>query len=271
PTRVETSILEAYAPEMAERIGRRCLLVELGSGSSRKTRILLDALPEPAAYVPVDISKEHLLASADALRERHPDLEILPVHADYTRQVQIPPTAAVPSRCCVFFPGSTIGNFHHGETVAFLRRIAELVGEGGGLLVGVDLRKDPAVLHRAYNDSAGVTALFNKNILVRLNREVGCDFDVDRFRHRAFWDEAAGRIEMHLDSLADQVVHVAGEAIRLSRGESIWTESSYKYSVEEFRALAARGGFRVERVWTDGRRQFSVHFLASEGAPDEDR
>jgi dimethylhistidine N-methyltransferase len=193
------------------------------------------------------------------------------VHADYTQEVDIPPTRAVPARCCVFFPGSTIGNFHHGETVSFLRRIAEPVGTGGGLLVGADLKKDPAVLHRAYNDSAGVTARFNLNILVRLNRELGTDFDVGRFRHRAFWNETAGRIEMHLDVRAEQIVHVAGQEVRLQRGESIWTESSYKYSIEEFRDLAARAGFRVEQVWTDRGRRFSMQFLAAEGAPDEPR
>jgi dimethylhistidine N-methyltransferase len=255
---------------MAERLGRKCLLVELGSGSSRKTRILLDALREPAGYVPIDISREHLLASAATLRARYPGLEVLPVHADYTGAVEIPRVPGE-ARRGVFFPGSTIGNFHHDETVAFLRRIADLVGPGGGLLVGADLKKDPAILHRAYNDSAGVTARFNRNILARLNRELGCDFDVDRFRHRAFWDEAAGRIEMHLDSLADQVVHVGAEAIALRRGESIWTESSYKYSVEEFGELAARGGLRVERVWTDGGRLFSVQFLAVRSRSDEFR
>ena len=266
PTNAEISILERQAADMAEHLGRRCLLIEFGSGSSLKTRILLDELVEPAGYVPVDISQEHLLASAAELRERYPDLEILPVAADYMQEVRIPETRIEPARRDVFFPGGTIGNFHRDEAIDFLRRKAELVGAGGGLLLGVDLRKDRAVLERAYDDARGVTAEFNKNVLVRLNRELGADFDVGRFRHRALWNEEAGRVEMHLDSLADQVVRLAGREIRLRAGEPVWTESSYKYSVEGFHALAAEAGFSPESVWKDEEGLFSVHLLTVDPA-----
>jgi len=264
PTRVEVGILRSNAAEMAERLGRRCLLVELGSGSSVKTRILLDELVEPAAYVPVDISEEHLVASAERLRTRYPDLEVLPVSADYTREIEIPPTSLEAERRAVFFPGSTIGNFHRHEAVEFLRRIAELLAGDGALLVGVDLKKDPEILHRAYDDAQGLTARFNLNVLSRLNRELRADFDPARFRHRAVWNEAEGRVEMHLDSLADQVVRVSGAKIRFREGESIWTESSYKYTLDEFRSLAAGSGFAPGRVWTDEEGLFSVHLLTVE-------
>jgi dimethylhistidine N-methyltransferase len=261
PTDTEISILERQAADMAEHLGRRCLLIEFGSGSSLKTRILLDELVEPAGYVPIDISQEHLLASAAELHARYPDLEILPVSADYMQEVEIPVTRIEPARRDVFFPGGTIGNFHRDEAVDFLQRKAQLVGAGGGLLLGVDLKKDPAVLERAYDDSQGVTARFDLNLLARLNRELDADFDLDRFRHRASWNETYGRVEMHLDSLADQVVRVAGEEIRFRDGESIWTESSYKYRIDDFHALAAEAGFVPDSVWTDDRDLFSVHLL----------
>ena len=261
PTNAEISILEARASEMAKRLGRRCLLIEFGSGSSLKTRILLDELIEPAGYVPIDISEEHLVASAAELRPRYPDLEILPVAADYMQEIEIPATRIEPARRDVFFPGGTIGNFHRDEALDFLRRKADLVGAGGGLLIGVDLKKDPAVLERAYDDSAGITAQFNLNLLVRLNRELDTDFVTDQFRHRAIYNEEAGRVEMHLDCLADQVVHVAGEEIAFRKGESIWTESSYKYAVADFHALAAEAGLEDEMVWTDDQDLFSLHFL----------
>jgi dimethylhistidine N-methyltransferase len=264
PTRAELSILETRASEMAAHLGPRCLLVEFGSGSSLKTRILLDELVEPAGYVPIDISKEHLLESAAELAAAYPTLEVLPVCADYMTEVEIPATKIAPARRTVFFPGGTIGNFHRQEAVDFLARKADLVGAGGGLLIGVDLDKDPEVLNQAYNDSQGVTAEFNQNVLVRLNRELGADFRIDRFRHRAFYDRVAHRIEMHLDCLEDHVVHVADEEIAIRKGESIWTESSYKYSIPDFQDVAVQAGCVPSKLWTDDRDLFSIHFLTSE-------
>jgi dimethylhistidine N-methyltransferase len=264
PTRAELSILETRASEMAAHLGPRCLLVEFGSGSSLKTRILLDELVEPAGYVPIDISKEHLLESAAELAAAYPTLEVLPVCADYMTEVEIPATKIAPARRTVFFPGGTIGNFHRQEAVDFLARKADLVGAGGGLLIGVDLDKDPEVLNQAYNDSQGVTAEFNQNVLVRLNRELGADFRIDCFRHRAFYDRVAHRIEMHLDCLEDHVVHVADEEIAIRKGESIWTESSYKYSIPDFQDVAVQAGCVPSKLWTDDRDLFSIHFLTSE-------
>jgi dimethylhistidine N-methyltransferase len=231
---------------------------------SLKTRILLDELVEPAGYVPIDISKEHLLESAAELAAAYPTLEVLPVCADYMTEVEIPATKIAPARRTVFFPGGTIGNFHRQEAVDFLARKADLVGAGGGLLIGVDLDKDPEVLNQAYNDSQGVTAEFNQNVLVRLNRELGADFRIDCFRHRAFYDRVAHRIEMHLDCLEDHVVHVADEEIAIRKGESIWTESSYKYSIPDFQDVAVQAGCVPSKLWTDDRDLFSIHFLTIE-------
>jgi L-histidine N-alpha-methyltransferase len=264
PTRCEAEILRNQAAEMAALFGPRCVLIEYGSGSSRKTRLLLDRLNEPAAYVPVDISAEHLLHSARALAIRYPGLAIRPVAADFTRSFSLPPLPSA-TRRVVFFSGSTVGNFHPSEAVGLLTHIARLVGTGGGLLIGVDLKKDRATLERAYDDREGVTAAFNLNLLVRINRELGADFAIDRFRHRALYDEVLGRIEMHLVSAETQPVHVADRAFQFARGESICTEYSYKYSISDFRALAARAGFTVDRVWTDEGSLYSVQYLSVRG------
>jgi dimethylhistidine N-methyltransferase len=261
PTRVELGIMTAHVDEMAALSGPGCAVIEYGSGSGKKTRMLLDRLRDPAAYVPIDISREQLLATARALGGEHPGLEVLPVVADYTGRYEVPEPSRPARRRVVYFPGSTIGNFDPPAATRFLRHIARQCGQGGALLVGVDLRKDPEVLHRAYNDAAGVTAEFNKNLLARINREIGADFVLDRFRHYAFFAPLEGRIEMHLVSLEEQRAEVAGVPVAFERGESIWTESSYKYTLRGFASLAAAAGLAVERVWTDPERLFSVQYL----------
>jgi len=263
PTRTELAILEAHAGEMAERLGRRCLLVEYGSGSSRKTRLLLDRMQEPAAYVPIDISDAALGASARALAKAYPGLEVLALCADYTQPIEVPRPARPAARRGVFFPGSTIGNFTPPEAQRFLARMARVAGPGGGVLIGVDLRKERAVLEAAYDDALGVTAAFNKNLLARINSELGADFDLARFRHRALWNDAAGRVEMHLVSERAQSVRVAGQRIDFAAGESIHTENSYKYELGQFAALAAQAGLAVRRVWTDSGARFSVQYLTA--------
>ena len=263
PTRTETRIMEENIDEMVTRIGRHSMIIEYGAGSSEKSQILLDNLQEPAAYVPIDISKKHLIRSAARLAERYPDLEILPVYADYNDDFEIPASSRPVSRRVVYYPGSTIGNFHHDDAADFLRRITEIDGFGGDVLIGVDLQKDPGILHAAYNDSEGVTAAFNLNLLERLNRELGADFRLDRFRHRAIYNQELGRIEMHLVSLENQTVHIGAATIVFEAGETVWTESSYKYTVESFAAIAEQGGFQVEKIWMDDERLFSVQYLAA--------
>jgi len=261
PTRTELAILEAHADEMGACLGSRCLLIEFGSGSSRKTHLLLDRLREPAGYVPIDISPAALAASVRTLHAAYPDLEVLPLCADYGDSLELPHSRIEPTRRAVFFPGSTIGNFTPPDAQRFLARMARIAGPRGGILIGVDLHKAAAVLEAAYDDRAGVTAAFNRNLLVRLNREVGADFDVDRFRHRAVWYPERSRIEMHLVSTEEQEVDVAGRRFRFAAGESIHTENSYKYSPDGFAELAAGAGLTVSRVWMDERRWFSVQWL----------
>jgi len=261
PTRTELAILEAHADEMAALLGERCLVIEPGSGSGRKTRLLLERLRRPAAYVPLDISAEPLERLARDLARSHPDLEVLPVCADYTADPALPRPRTQAARRAVFFPGSTIGNLHPPQAVAFLKQTAALCGRGGALLVGVDLPKARALLERAYDDAEGVTAHFNRNLLARIDRELGADFDPDAFRHRALWSRARRRVEMHLVAERAQTVRLAGRRFEIAPGESIRTECSYKWSLRAFRALAADAGWRVRRVWTDPRRWFSVQFL----------
>jgi dimethylhistidine N-methyltransferase len=263
PTRTELAILRDQAPAMAGRLGPRCLIIEYGSGSGIKTRLLLDALDRPAAYLPVDIAREHLLRAAQTLAAERPGLAIRPVCADFTRAFALPHGLPKATRRAVYFPGSTIGNFGPRAARRLLRGMARLVGTGGAVLIGVDLKKDPRVLERAYDDAAGVTAAFNKNLLVRINRELSGDFRPERFDHHALYNPAFGRIEMHLVSRRRQTVHVAGEGVELSEGEAILTECSYKYTVRGFQALAARGGLRAWQIWTDADRRFSVQYLTA--------
>jgi len=261
PTRTEQAIMEANVAEMVARIGPKSLLVEYGSGSSRKTRILLEHLPDLAGYVPIDISREHLLRTATDLSAAYPDLNVLPVCADYTSGFELPEVEGPIERVVVYFPGSTIGNFEPGEARAFLEHVAGVAGRGGALLIGVDLQKDPAIIKAAYNDKKGVTADFNKNILAHINRELDADFDLDRFEHLAFYDAEHGRIEMRLVSLSDQCVQIGSTRISFREHEPVLTEYSYKYSLEGFAALAAAAGFEVVEVWTDPQRLFSVQYL----------
>lgn len=260
PTRTEEAIMDAHIAAMVDAIGPQALLVEYGSGSSRKTRILLEHLDRPAGYVPIDISREHLLEAAADIASAYPDVTVRPVCADYTDEYALPAVDTPVRRTVVYYPGSTIGNFMPSTARAFLADIRQHVGANGGLLIGVDLRKDEARLHAAYNDADGVTAAFNKNLLRRLNRELDATFDLDRFRHEARWNADAGRVEMHLVSDAAQQVTVAGEPIAFAAGESITTEYSYKYTVDGFADLAAAAGWSVEQVWTDDQSLFSVQY-----------
>ena len=261
PTRTEVGIMTDNIGEMVSVFGEDCLLVEYGSGSSTKTRLLLDHLPHLAGYVPMDISREHLHQTAESLASSYPNLDILPLCADYTAPFELPKTERFVQSRVVYFPGSTIGNFHREDALAFLSRIADVCGSGGGLLIGVDLRKSPRVLEPAYNDAQGVTAEFNLNLLHRMNTELGADFDLDGFKHSAIYDEVIGRIEMHLVSLKAQAVHLGGERMQFGENETIRTECSYKYSLPEFASLAASAGFGVRRVWTDDDQKFSVQYL----------
>lgn len=262
PTRTERAILEAHAGEMAAALGARALLIEPGAGSSEKTRVLLRALEEPAAYVPVDISAEHLEHSAQALRAELPHIEVLPVAADFTAGFAVPRPQRQPLRRAVFFPGSTLGNFEPDAARRLLAGFRPLAGRDGRLLLGVDLQKDIDVLERAYDDAQGVTAQFNLNLLVRINRELGGNFDPAAFRHVAFYDRERGRIEMHLESRSDQVVSVAGRRFCFRAGERLHTESSYKYTPDSIAALGAAAGWRPLRQWTDDRGWFALALFA---------
>jgi L-histidine N-alpha-methyltransferase len=260
PTRTELSILTRCAPEMSGYVPLSAALVEFGTGSTKKARILIDAAPQLAAYVPVDISAEFLAQEAAALRRDVPWLPVLPVAADFTRDFDLP--AQIRGRPRVgFFPGSTIGNFEPEDATEFLRQAGRVLGQGATMIVGVDLIKDEAVLNAAYNDAAGVTAQFNLNILARMNRELGGNFDLSAFRHRALYNAEHHRIEMHLESLKDQTVAVAGRTFSFDTGETIHTENSYKYTVDSFRALAGVAGWRWAATWTDEKNYFSVHAL----------
>jgi dimethylhistidine N-methyltransferase len=266
PTRAELAIMRAHAGEMGRRLGPGCQVIEYGSGSGVKTRVLLRHLPRPTACVPVDISADHLRRSAKELATRFPEVEVQPVAADFTCPFDVPDPTTATRRRVVYFPGSTIGNFGPPEALSLLKGIAQLCGSGGALLIGVDLRKDPAVLNAAYNDAAGVTAAFNRNLLARMNRELGADFDPEAFRHRAFYNDVAGRVEMHLVSTREQTVRVGGRPIRFAAGESIHTENSYKYAPDEFERLAAGAGLRPVSLWTDPGHLFSVQLYE---VPDE--
>ncbi len=266
-TRTEIAIMREFAPEMAGAIGPGCVLVEYGIGSAIKTRYLLEHLVSPAALVPVDISREHLLRSAAGLAEEFPGVEILPVCANFTEPFELPPVEKTRARAVAYFPGSTIGNMTPEEAGALLGNMAATCGTGGtggGLLVGIDLIKETSVLEAAYNDSEGVTAEFNKNILVHMNRELGADFDVGRFEHRAVYNPELRRIESYLVSRAAQRVRVGDAEFTFEAGEAIHTENSHKYDTGDFADFASGFGFRREKVWTDNRGMFAVMFLSIE-------
>jgi dimethylhistidine N-methyltransferase len=256
PTRTELGLLARHAEDMARHIGPGAEVVEFGAGSLRKVRWLLAALHAPAGFVPIDISADHLLGAAEALQREHPGLRVRPLAADFTQALTLPPARGPRVG---FFPGSSIGNFEPVEALALLRRMAGWLD--GGLLIGVDLVKEPALLHAAYNDAAGVTARFNLNLLARANAELGADFDLSLWAHSAFYQPALQRVEMHLVSRADQRVQLCGRRFNVAEAQSIHTESSHKYTVDGFRQLAEQAGFRPAAVWTDPQRWFALHWL----------
>ena len=264
-TRTEHEILRTHGSEIAESVGENAELVGFGTGAGVKTRMLLERLKNPIAYVPVDISKQSLIDSAEALQQEIPALEILPVCADYMQPLRLPVPARKPDHIAVYFPGSTIGNLEPEAAQGFLERVRRLCGKSGGLIIGVDLQKPAEILHAAYNDRAGVTAAFNLNLLVRANRELEADFDLSCWEHRAVYNAEEGRIEMHLVSRGEQRVHLGGREFRFKPGEKIITEFSYKHTIDGFTALAESAGFRRSRVWTDPRQLFAIfHFTTRE-------
>jgi dimethylhistidine N-methyltransferase len=261
-TRTELSILKRFAGEMADSIGPNCAIVEYGSGSSLKTRILLEQLHSPAALIPVEISCTHLKQAAQMLSRKFPELCVEPLCADFTEPFELPKLDVPHERTVLFFPGSTIGNFPPFEAAELLGNMRDLAAPHGGLLIGVDLDKPRHIVEAAYNDHHGVTAAFNLNLLTRINRELSADFELDRFRHEAILNQEEGRIEMHLVSQGEQTVRLNGTEVAFSDGESIHTENSYKYSLSKFGELAESAGFRVERIWCDSRNLFSVQYLS---------
>ena len=261
-TRTELSILRRCVGEISQLVGPRSALIEYGSGAGVKIRLLLDALRHPAAYVPIDISHEQLARVSSELAGDYPSVAIRPLCADYTLPLSVPHLPEHDRRLA-FFPGSTIGNFHPAEAAAFLRRVRRALGPGGMLLLGVDRRKDTATLDAAYDDREGVTAAFNLNVLRRINRELNADFDLTRFRHHAFFNETAGRVEMHLEATVAHEVDVGGTRIVFSRGETIWTESSYKYDRDQLATVTNAAGFTIERLWTDADDRFWVALLGA--------
>lgn len=260
-TRAETEILASHGDEIAAALGPRCQVVGLGTGGGRKARALLTQLADPVAYLPVDVDAHSLETSAAQITELLPRLEVLPVCADFAREFQLPRPQREADRSIIYFPGSTIGNFEPQPASRFLERLAQLGGPDGGLLIGVDLQKSPATIERAYNDAAGVTAEFNLNLLVRANRELGANFDLSRWQHRAIYNEAEGRIEMHLVSATRQQVRIADHAFDFEPGEWIVTEYSYKHSREGFVALARQAGLQFVRMWTDRQAFFGLFYF----------
>lgn len=263
-TRTEQAIMDRHAPEMAQQLGERVMLIEFGSGSSTKTHVLLENLIDPSAYVPLDISEDHLLNTAEKLREKFPELEVLPVIADFTRGFELPQPKIEPSHAAVYFPGSTIGNFEPQQAKDLLSNISGLLGPEGGLLIGIDLQKKPETIHAAYNDSEGVTDQFNLNILHRINAELDANFDVDQFEHLAFYDEVPGRVEIYLVSCCEQTVQIGEHSFKFAAGERIFTEYSHKYSIEGFAKMASEAGFTLHQHWSDEEKLFAVLHLVHE-------
>lgn len=260
-TRTEAVLMTTCVREIAEVIGPNALLVEYGSGSSIKTKLLLQNLRQPAGYVPIDISGEYLNQVGIGLRSEFPHIEVLPVAADFTKNFQIPATRSNVERKVVYFPGSTIGNFQRHDALNLLQDMSDVAGQAGGILIGVDLDKDRDVLHAAYNDAKGVTAEFNLNVLSRINRELGGNFDVSRFDHKAIFNEHESRIEMHLISNCDQSVEVQGSTFKFAVGESILTEYSHKYTIDSFSRMALTAGLTARNVWSDPNEMFAIFYL----------
>ena len=264
-TRTEIDILDRHRAEIASQIGPNVELIGLGTGAGTKTRILIEALEKPAAYIPVDISEKQLRKSTARFQKIFPNLEILPVCADYLQPVVLPSPRHKAARNVVYFPGSTIGNFEPPEALEFLRRVANVSGRGGGLLIGSDLQKDQNVIEAAYNDKAGVTAQFNLNLLTHINRETGANFDLSRWQHCAIYNAEAGRIEMYLISKTDQTVRIQDRQFHFRAREKILTEHSYKHTPEGFIAVARQAGFDFLKLWTEDARLFGVFYFSCSG------
>lgn len=261
PTRTETAILQAHAEEIASALGKNVLMVEYGAGASTKTRILLDALKDMAGYVPIDVSEEFLLHTAQVLRTDYPTLAVHPVVGDFMTRFGLPDDSR--GQPVGFFPGSTIGNLSDDEIVQFMGAARDLLGQGSQFIIGVDLRKDASILVPAYDDAAGVTAAFNLNLLARINRELGADFDLSAFAHRAIWNDAASRIEMHLESLRAQSVTVGGRSVAFEAGETIHTENSRKFTIDSLTPLFEQTGWKLNKTWLDDKHYFAVLLLSA--------
>ncbi len=262
PTRTELSVIRQNAADIAGCIGPDAMLIEYGSGSSVKTRLVLDALENPAAYAPVEIARDHLMQTAESLDAAYPEVEILPVCADFTGYFELPEARCSPARKIAYFPGSTIGNLETEEACTLLKNMAFVAGDDGGLVLGFDLQKDTSVIESAYNDTAGVTAAFNLNLLHRMNAELDADFDIAKFDHKAFYNKEMHRIEMHVVSLENQQFSIGGETFRMARGETILTEYSHKYSLEGMTSMAADCGMKLEKSWTDPQHYFAVAYFS---------
>ncbi|MGI6454048.1 MAG: L-histidine N(alpha)-methyltransferase [bacterium] len=260
-TRTETQILHTCHTPIAEAVGENCVVIEYGSGSSAKTPILLESLEQPVAYVPVDISREHLMQSASRLQYQLPEIEVLPICADYTGTVEYPEEILeIPNRL-IFFPGSTLGNFDPTQAVQFLRTMRAVCGAEGKILIGIDLQKDLSILIPAYDDAQGITAEFNQNILLRINHELNANFNLPAFRYHAFFNEQKNRVEMQQISIRKQEVTIGGTTIEFDQDEPIHTESSYKYTLDQFAQLAFEAGLHSESIWMDPNQWFSIHLL----------
>lgn len=262
PTRAETEILKTYSSEISKLIGPEAIIIEPGSGAGDKIRYLLPYLIKPRVYLPIEISRDILLRMTEELSNEFPQLKVMPVCADFSEDIVLPSgLKSSQNKKVVFFPGSTIGNLEPSEAVHFLKKIGKLVGHGGDLVIGVDLKKDPKYLKMAYDDPQGITSDFNLNILERLNREVSADFDINNFAHEAVYDETQGRVEMHLVSKISQLVRVNETVFRFHEGETIHTESSYKYNVDEFSELCGKARFKLKKVWKDSQNLFCVYYF----------
>ena len=260
-TRTEIAIMEIHAKEMAALLGPDLLLIEYGSGSSIKTRLLLDHLKSPIGYAPIDVSQSALEHAANSLAQTHPEIETLLVRGDFTARIELPAFSRQALRKAVYFPGSTIGNFGPGAAQKIFEGIRTLCGPGGGLLIGLDLKKDPFILEAAYNDRAGVTRDFNLNLLLRMNHELGLNFNINAFSHRAIYNSEEGRVEMHLVSRLSQKMVVDGAQVSFEQGESIRTECSYKYDLEAFCGQVETAGFQARTAWMDPKKLFAVQYV----------
>ena len=260
PTRTEISILKEYDDEITELSGDNVNLIEFGSGSSKKTKILIRAIEDLQSYIPIDISKSALDEAEKELQNEFPDLDISTLHADFNKPVTLPVSKSN-TFLLGFFPGSTLGNFEYTSAVTFLKNVKKILGKNSALLIGIDLQKDPDVLIPAYDDASGVTASFNLNLLERINKELDADFNLEAYEHKAIYNDKFKRIEMHIISLKDQAVTILGNKFIFDRGETIHTENSHKYTIKSFSELAESGGWKVTKHWTDGKDLFSLHYL----------